>query len=72
MMDENNILNKDMAGAPKTVKAADNVELTEYHFAGSGKYRPMTILAAGVNEATELWKEKRELVEPLNQENNNK
>ena len=41
MMDEKTIQNKDMAQEPKPVK-------TEYHFAGSGKYKPKTVLADSV------------------------
>ncbi len=48
----------------------------EFHFPGSGKYIPMTILAVNREEAEKIWLEtrqeagKQEKVEEINQENN--
>lgn len=46
----------------------ENPTKKEFHFAGSGKYKPITIPASDYNEAYELWLKKRELVQPLKSE----
>jgi len=38
-------------------------ELQEFHFAGSGEYEPITILARSREEAEEIWQSKRKKVE---------
>jgi hypothetical protein len=35
----------------------------EFHFAGSGIFHPMTIIAETIEEATKLWEETRRFVE---------
>jgi hypothetical protein len=39
-----------------------------YHFAGEGKYQPMSVVASTIEEATAAWKEKRVLREPAQPE----
>lgn len=63
-------------------KAHTTKEITpkrEFHFAGSGKYAPMTIEAATREEAERIWLESRQPVEKpetkkvenINQQENN-
>ncbi len=45
----------------KAAKTKDmGLTVKEYHFAGSGKYRPLTIEAATRDEAEKIWVEKRQ------------
>jgi hypothetical protein len=57
------------ADAPTTVTAVSRM-LNSYHFAGSGIYKPLSIIADSIADATEVWKLKRELVEPAEKTNN--
>ena len=59
MLTEKQIKNKDMAREPK-----ENKGMEEYHFAGSGIYKPLTIIALNPQEAHKLWLTKRELSNP--------
>jgi len=56
--------NKDMAYHQEPVETK-----TEFHFAGSGIYRPKTILASDALQAQELWLKVREPVEPSKPDN---
>lgn len=38
------------------------VPVQEYHFGGSGQFEPMTIIAHGIDEATETWKKQRKQI----------
>jgi hypothetical protein len=53
---------------PTTIRAVSQIK-NEYHFPGSGKYKALNIIASTLEEATELWKIKRELANP--EETNN-
>jgi hypothetical protein len=53
---------------PTTIRAVSQIK-NEYHFPGSGKYKALNIVASTLEEATELYKIKRELVNP--EETNN-
>jgi hypothetical protein len=62
-------LANESADAPNTVTAVSRM-LNSYHFAGSGIYKPLSIIADSIADATEIWKLKRELVEPVEKINN--
>jgi hypothetical protein len=47
---------------PTTIRAVSQIK-NEYHFAGSGKYKPMNIVASDIDEATKIWQTKRVPVE---------
>ena len=38
----------------------------EYHFAGSGKFHPLTITAVSREEAEKIWQKERKKVEDIN------
>jgi hypothetical protein len=40
--------------------------MNEYHFPGSPDYLPMSVKAATIEQATEIWKDKRQPVEQTN------
>ncbi len=47
-----------------TVSAASQI-MNEYHFPGSGTWKALSVVAASIEEATELWRLRRA---PLNPE----
>ena len=38
----------------------------EYHFAGSGKFHPLTVTAVSREEAEKIWEKERKKVENIN------
>lgn len=57
---------------PTTVRAVSQIK-NEYHFPGSGKWKPLNIVASNIDEATEIWKTKRtpfEETEEIKETNN--
>lgn len=60
MMD--NYETKDMNPGQVTIRAVSQIK-NEYHFAGSGKWKPLAVIASTIDEATGIWKAKRVAVE---------
>jgi len=50
---------KDMRPDSKQVKTKGDAVEREYHFAGGGEYRPMSVGAISQQEAHEKWKKQR-------------
>ena len=48
----------------KPIASKDIAPKSEFHFPGSGKYVPQTILAALREEAEKIWIQTRKLVHP--------
>jgi hypothetical protein len=46
-----------------TIKAVSQIK-NEYHFPGSGKWKPTSVIATNIDEATNIWKQKRIPVNP--------
>jgi hypothetical protein len=46
---------------PTTIRAVSQIK-NEYHFPGSGVWKPLSIVASTIEEATNIWKAKRESV----------
>lgn len=57
--------NKAVADQPKdvTVRAVSRMS-NEYHFAGSGIWKPVSVIAGSVEDAIEQWKKVRQLIKP--------
>ena len=53
-----NAKNKDITSESDKVEIKQET-LTEYHFAGSGRYYPVSIRAANEAEALKIWEQKR-------------
>jgi hypothetical protein len=62
-----NAKNKMVNQAPET--KTESVE-REYHFGGSGKFVPMTVLAHSIEEAESIWQKQRKIFEQLNERTN--
>ena len=68
--------NKSMAGeeniSPEsvTVKAVSATR-NEYHFTGSGKWQPVSVIAASFEDAIEAWKEVRKSIETVEEAKTN-
>jgi|GEM_PF-1445346 len=62
-----NSKNKMISQAPE-IKAESAVR--EYHFGGSGKFVPMTVLASSIEEANEIWEKERKTFNQLNERTN--
>ncbi len=61
MLNEKDIENKAIEKPQETKQ--------HFHFAGSGIWKPATVLAATVEEAHKIWEKVRELVEPSKPDN---
>jgi hypothetical protein len=55
--------NKSLAPEQNVTVTPKSQIVNDYHFAGSGIYKPLTVTANTIEEATELWKTKRVAVE---------
>ena len=61
MLDEKTIENKAVLTPQETKQ--------QFHFAGSGIWKPKTVLADTSDEAQKIWETARELVEPVKPDN---
>ena len=69
-----NSANKDLqedaepaAAQPETPRVEVGAQIgsdTEYHFAGSGEFYPAVVRAKNIEQATEVWLEKRVRIHP--------
>lgn len=59
MLDSSEAKNKDAANV--TIKAV-SASLNEYHFPGIPDFLPMSVRATTIEEATEIWKARRQPV----------
>jgi hypothetical protein len=41
-----------------TIRAVSQIK-NEYHFPGSGKWKPMAVIATNIDEAMDIWKQRR-------------
>jgi len=57
---KNKVIDSESQDEPITLRAVSQIK-NEYHFSGSGKYKPMNIVASNIAEATETWKSRRQL-----------
>jgi hypothetical protein len=65
----NKMMNPDGSNPDQITVKATSPMLNEYHFAGSGKWKPMAIKAIDIETATAIWQKKRIPVEePANQD----
>jgi len=65
---KNKAMDSEVQDEATTVRAVSQIK-NEYHFPGSGKYKPMKIVASNIAEATETWKSRRVPVEGENTNN---
>jgi hypothetical protein len=55
-----------IGGAEISHKATETTEMIPFFFPGSTEYIPITVNARNLEEATEIWREKRKKVDKIN------